>query len=122
MDPYELGILGERIAEKWMVRHGWAAIGHRFQNGHRDIDLVMIRGSTVAFVEVKTRTDAQFGDPISAVGYHKLRNLRRSMWVWIDRFGHSSWEYRIDVVSVLILSKHVKIRHVVNAYVFNGIG
>jgi putative endonuclease len=122
MDPYELGKLGERVAEKWMIKQGWAPLAHRFQNGHRDIDLVMIKNSTVVFVEVKTRADMSFGDPISAVNYYKLRNLRRSMWVWIDRFGHPSWEYRIDVISVLIHEKRAKIRHVVNAHVFGGIG
>jgi putative endonuclease len=122
MDPYELGKLGERVAERWMRREGYATLAHRFRNGHRDIDLVMRKGSTVVFVEVKTRTDLSFGDPISAVNYYKLRNLRRSIWVWIDRFGRPSWDYRIDVVSVLIREKRVSIRHVVNAYVFRGIG
>ena len=114
-----LGLLGERIAARWLRRRGWRVVQHRFQNGHRDLDLVVQRGKTVAFVEVKTRTDLSFGGPASAVDFYKLQQLRRSALVWMARFGRSGIEYRIDVVAVWITPELVKIFHVENAYVFH---
>jgi putative endonuclease len=114
-----LGLLGERIAAKWLRQRGWRVLEHRFQNGHRDLDLVVQRGKTVAFVEVKTRTDLSFGGPVSAVDFYKLQQLRRSALVWLARYGRSGMEYRIDVVAVWITGEAVKILHVENAYVFH---
>jgi len=117
-----LGLLGERIAARWLVQRGWRVLAHRFQNGHRDLDLVVQRGRTVAFVEVKTRTDLSFGGPASAVDFYKLQQLRRSALVWMARFGRSGMEYRIDVIAVLITPECVKIFHVENAHVFHHDG
>jgi putative endonuclease len=114
-----LGLLGERIAAKWLRQRGWRVLEHRFRNGHRDLDLVVERGRTVAFVEVKTRSDLDFGGPVSAVDFYKLQQLRRSALVWMARFGKPGIEYRIDVMAVWITDKQVKIRHVENAYVFH---
>jgi len=118
-DAQRLGLLGERIAARWLRKRGWRVVDHRFRNGHRDLDLVVQRGGTVAFVEVKTRTDLNFGGPASAVDFYKLQQLRRSALVWMARFGRSGIEYRIDVVAVWITPELVKIFHVENAYVFH---
>jgi putative endonuclease len=117
-----LGLLGERIAAKWLRRHGWRVLEHRFQNGHRDLDLVVQRAKTVAFIEVKTRTDLSFGGPVSAVDFYKLQQLRRSALIWMARYGRSGIEYRIDVIAVLITQNQAKILHVENAYVFHPDG
>ena len=49
------GELGERIAERWLRRQGWRVLQRRFRAGTRDIDLVVEREGTIAFVEVKAR-------------------------------------------------------------------
>jgi putative endonuclease len=121
-DAQDLGLLGERIAAKWLRARGWTILVHRFRNGHRDIDLVSRRDNTIAFVEVKTRSDLGFGGPVSAVDYDKLQQLRRSALVWMARNGRAEFEYRVDVIGVLIQSEQVKILHVENAYVFHGRG
>ena len=117
-----LGLLGERVAAKWLRQRGWRVLEHRFRNGHRDLDLIVQRGKTVAFVEVKTRSDLSFGGPVSAIDFYKLQQLRRSALVWMARYGRSGIEYRIDVVAVLITETQVKILHVENAYVFHSDG
>jgi putative endonuclease len=121
-DAQALGLLGERIAAKWLRRRGWRVLEHRFRSGHRDLDLVVQRGKTVAFVEVKTRTDLNFGGPVSAVDFLKLQQLRRSALVWMSRNGRTGIEYRVDVIAVWINGDEVKILHVENAHVFHSYG
>lgn len=116
----EFGRLGERIAERWLKRHGWRVVQRRFRNGHRDIDLVVERDGTVAFVEVKARRGSDFGGPIEAVNWSKQRELARSASVWIDRHGRPSDAYRFDVVGVLVEGERVRIRHVPNAFALRG--
>lgn len=111
-----IGRLGERVAARWLARHGWRVEAERFRSGHRDVDLIVRRGSDVAFVEVKTRRGLGFGDPAAAVGWRKRRELTRSALVWADRFGRPGDAYRFDVVAVLLLPGGVRVRHVENAF------
>jgi putative endonuclease len=110
------GELGERIAERWLRRRGWRVVQRRFRIGHRDIDLVVERDGTVAFVEVKARKGAEFGGPVQAVDHRKRRQLERSAMVWIDRHGQEAESYRFDVVGVLLNGAEVRVCHVENAF------
>jgi putative endonuclease len=111
-----LGESGERIAERWLQRHGWRIMQRRFRNGHRDIDLIAEKDDIVAFVEVKARSGADFGDPVEAVNWRKRRELTRSAHVWISRHGRSTDHYRFDVIGVLVGPDGARIRHVENAF------
>lgn len=112
----ELGLLGERIAARWLRRDGWQIVAHRFRSGHRDIDLIVRQGERIAFVEVKARRGVGFGSPVDAVHPRKRRELIRSAQVWIDRFGVSSYSYQFDVIGVLISEPSVRIRHIPHAF------
>ena len=91
-------------------------VQRRFRNGHRDIDLVMEREGTVAFVEVKARRGSEFGDPVEAVNWKKQKELTRSAHVWIDRHGRPAESYRFDVVGILVDGDRVRVRHVADAF------
>ena len=111
-----LGVLGERIAERWLRKHGYTILARRFKHGRRDIDLVAQRDQTVAFVEVKARKGVEFGDPVEAVHHRKQRELTRSARVWIDRHGRDGELYQFDVVGILVADERVQVKHVTNAF------
>jgi putative endonuclease len=111
-----LGRVGESIAARWLRRRGWRVVAERFRSGHRDVDLIVERAGTVAFVEVKTRRDTAFGDPVEAVSWRKRRELIRSAMVWADRFGPPGASYRFDVVGVVVVGRDARVRHVENAF------
>lgn len=113
------GELGERIAARWLERAGWRIIARRFRAGRRDIDLVVERDDIIAFVEVKARNGAEFGDPVEAVHRRKQRELTKSAQSWIDRHGRSGEAYRFDVVGILVTDGKVLIRHVPSAFQLN---
>jgi putative endonuclease len=118
----QMGIRGERVAEKWLAVHGWQIAERRFKNGHRDIDLVATRAErggeerVVAFVEVKTRATHSFGGPVSAVSWRKQRELVRSAKVWMSRFQRPGDTFRFDVIGVILGSQNVRVQHVENAF------
>lgn len=112
----ELGLLGERVAARWMMRSGWKVIAHRFRDGHRDIDLVMQLGNQIAFVEVKARSATAFGSPVEAVHVRKQRELARAARAWIRASRNSGQDYRFDVIGILVNGQNVRIRHVEAAF------
>lgn len=113
---HALGLLGERIAARWLRRQGWEVLAQRFRSGHRDIDLVVRHGNEVAFVEVKLRRGETFGSPVEAVHQRKRRELSRSARVWVERHGCAALSYRFDVFGVLMIGQTVRIRHIPNAF------
>lgn len=112
----DLGLLGERIAARWLCRNGWVVVAHRFRSGRRDIDLIVRREQLVAFVEVKARRGQRFGSPVEAVHFRKRRELGRSARIWVDRHGTPDLSYRFDVFGVLLIGQSVRVRHIPNAF------
>ena len=111
-----LGLLGERLAFRWLRAQGWTLVAHRFRTGHRDIDLIVRRDALVAFVEVKARRGEQFGPAVAAVGWRKRRELSISAAVWVDRHGHSGLSYRFDVIGVHFFGQEARIEYIEDAF------
>jgi len=95
-----LGLRGERIAIAFLTSCGWSVEAHRFKLGRHDLDLVVRKGRTVAFVEVKTRRSATCGSAVEAVSRRKQREIGRVASVWVLRQGREGDEYRFDVVAI----------------------
>jgi putative endonuclease len=67
-----------------------------------ELDLVVRRGRTVVFCEVKARTSAAFGSPAEAVTGAKQARLRRLATRWLREVGRPpAGVIRFDVASVL---------------------
>ena len=111
-----LGEPGEHVAEKWLEERGWTILDKHYRGMRNELDLVMRRENTVAFVEVKTRRDDSFGDPIAAVDRKKQRLLIRSAKAWIAKNGEPDLEYRFDVIGILVEHSGPQILHIENAF------
>jgi putative endonuclease len=95
-----LGLRGEQIAIAFLTSCGWSVEAHRFKLGRHDLDLVVRKGSTIAFVEVKTRRSSSCGTAVEAVGQRKQRDIARVASVWLLRYGRPNDEYRFDLVAI----------------------
>jgi putative endonuclease len=90
------------VALAYLTSCGWEIEAHRFRFGRHDVDLVVRRGSLVAFVEVKTRRSRACGAPLEAVGWQKRRALERTADYWRVRHGRRGDRYRFDFLAVLV--------------------
>jgi putative endonuclease len=69
--------------------------------GGYELDLVVRRGRTLAFVEVKSKSGERHGDPLEMVGPEKQRRIRRAAEAWLaanPRFA--GLEASFEVVAV----------------------
>ena len=75
------------------------------------MDLIVRRGRTVVFCEVKTRSSDRFGTGAESVLAAKQRRIRRLASRWLSELtpasGRSRVEVRFDVVS--ITAGHVEV-------------
>jgi len=71
----QLGIEGESIACGALERLGYSIIERNYRIRSGEIDIVANDTGTVVFVEVKTKTSGDFGDPVEEVTPQKMRQL-----------------------------------------------
>lgn len=99
-DPWDTGRQGEALAWAFLERRGWRLLGRNVRLGPLEIDLVIERDGTVAFVEVKTRRTTTPGGALEAIGPRKRADLVRAARTWARTRGQPGWGYRFDAVAV----------------------
>ncbi len=77
------GLRAEAIAALLMRLKGYRVLARRFVVSGGEIDLVVLRGQTIAFVEVKARDNLD--DAASAIVEAKRRRISRAARVWLAR-------------------------------------
>lgn len=98
---HDLGLCGERFAERLLRRDGWVILARNYRLGHKEIDLVARRGRLVAFVEVKTRVGQGFGHPLESITRAKRRDIERVARAWVSAHGRAGDLYRFDAIAIL---------------------
>ncbi len=107
-----VGRRAEWIAAALLTIKGYRVLARGFTVKGGEIDLVIRRGSTVAFVEVKARPGRD--EALLAVTETKRRRISRAAAVWLTRNPWAaSLDYRGD--AVLVVPKHWP-RHVTDAF------
>jgi putative endonuclease len=98
----DLGARGEELAAGWYAAQGYAVLDRNWRCRDGELDLVVSRGTTLVFCEVKTRTGDGFGLPAEAVDGRKQQRLRRLAAQWLAaRPARGGWpDLRFDVACV----------------------
>ena len=94
---YLRGRGAERVALVWLVAKGYRLLARRYSASGGEIDLIVRRGGTIAFVEVKARgtMEAALGSIDSA----KRRRFSRAARAWLARNpGYAGLTVRADAV------------------------
>ena len=91
----KLGSFGEKIARRYLRRHGYRIKAKNFVADDHEIDLIAEDKSTLVFVEVKTRTVGHESPneprPASSVDAKKQRGLIMAARAYTASF---SWVFR----------------------------
>ena len=94
------GIWGEELAAACLREKGYVILERDWHSKHRDIDIIAQQGDCIVFIEVKTRRNRDYGNPIQAVNYQKQGNLLRAINHYIHyRKFDNPW--RFDVITIV---------------------
>ncbi|MBS9534193.1 YraN family protein [Mycobacterium sp. M1] len=104
LTPAELGAFGEQVAVDHLIAQGFRILARNWRCRYGELDAVAVdpTGSTVVFVEVKTRSGDGFGGLAYAVTERKLRRLRRLAGLWLAGSATHAPHVRIDVIGVRV--------------------
>ena len=111
----ELGAAGERRAAWFYRLRGWTVVARNVRSRNGEIDLIVRRGRTLAFVEVKTRQSLTAGEGYDAVGIGKQQQLVSLAGVWLARHPHAG-EVRYDVLSLFWNGHRFRVTYLADAF------
>lgn len=95
------GAHGESAAAEFLHRNGYRVIQRNYRSKWGEIDIVCRRGSTVVFVEVKTKKGNLYGSPWEMVSSWKARQVQKMGETWCREYGWTGL-CRVDAVGVVL--------------------
>lgn len=107
----KLGEKGEKLAAKYLKRHGWKIIQKNYHTPFCEVDIIAKCGDVLSFCEVKTRLTDSFGSPSEAVTAAKQKLYIRAAHYYF-KTGEPDCTVRFDVIEVY----RGKINHIENAF------
>ena len=111
----QLGKFGEKIAANYLKHKGYQVVTQNFYTREGEIDLICEKDKVVIFVEVKTRTNLNFGWPEEDVTDEKLEKIASACEKYLMENKIKS-EWQIDIISIVINrdAQKAKINHFQN--------
>ncbi len=96
---------GERAAWHLYRSRGYRLVARNWRSRLGELDLVVARGETLVFCEVKARASSALGGPFEAVTSEKRRKVRSLAEAFLATVPIRAGGYRFDVASVLVGEK-----------------
>ncbi|MBM3968262.1 MAG: YraN family protein [Planctomycetes bacterium] len=113
------GNRGERAAARFLRRQGLRIVERNYSTPLGEIDIVALDGTTIVFVEVKTRSSLVAGRPEEAVTPDKQKKLTKMALVYLKKHKLLEHSARFDVVAIVWSDgarEPDEIRHLRNAF------
>jgi len=103
----KIGIKGEQIAKDYLLNKGYIILHGNWRSGKKEIDIIALKNNVLVIVEIKTRTNFDFGFPEEAVNRKKQSFLKSAAAVFIDA-NPQYLQIQFDIVSILLDGDNVK--------------
>ncbi len=116
----DFGKEGEELAVQLLVSKGYEIIIRNYRYKDKgEIDIIAKDPGTgyTVFVEVKSKTNLQFGEPEYSITKNKIRQIKRMAAAYLFEKEITELSCRFDVVTVLRRSRQSPlINHYLNAF------
>jgi putative endonuclease len=108
MKRIAFGRFGEDIAEKFLKDKGIKIIDRNVRTPFGEIDIIGEENEKIYFVEVKTRSNTNFGLPIEAVNKRKKAHMVNSAMFYLR--GREK-DFEIGVISILFNGENFNVEY-----------
>ena len=115
----EIGVFGENAAVDLLKNKGFRILERNWKMGHLEVDIIAEDKTTIAFVEVKTRTSVFGKRPEEFVDKDKRHHMVSAANVYI-KTKRSTKAPRFDVIGILTdkdKSQILEIEHYEGAFI-----
>jgi putative endonuclease len=94
------GDAAESHAWHWLIQQGLRPVKRNYRCRLGEIDLILLDGDTLAFVEVRRRKNQTFGGAAQSVTYHKQQKIiKTAQHFLMSHPNYQSLAARFDVIA-----------------------
>ncbi len=112
-----IGLLGEELALAHLTSHGLILITRNYRAKVGELDLVMLDGKILVFVEVRCRSSQQYGGPAASITWEKQRRLvRAAEHLLMKRADLRTYPARFDVIAITTGEPETKLDWIKSAF------
>jgi putative endonuclease len=110
-----IGNEGEDIAAVWLQQHGYTILERNYRVRYGEVDLIVRKEDTIAFVEVKRRLKHYFelSDVITRAKQKKIGRAARCYMVMHENL---SFSYRFDVALIEGEGDTIRVTYIEHAF------
>lgn len=91
---------GEEIARCFLEDLGMKTLEENWHCRFGELDLIMMEGDELVFVEVKTRRSNQVGFPEEMIDRGKIKRLKTSAEQYIEQHDKQEIFWRFDIIAI----------------------
>lgn len=96
------GAKGEDIAVNYLLDRGYDLIEKNFRSKFGEIDIVVKKDRKIYFVEVKTRSNVNHGEPYESITPKKIRQLKKASIYYLLCNDYRNYKQSIAIMSIVI--------------------
>lgn len=113
----QLGYKAERAALQHLLTNGLVLISKNFSCRLGEIDLIMQDNDQLVFIEVRLRSNHNFGDGFASVTYSKQKKIIRTARHYLaNKTYYANVSCRFDVVSVSLVKGNYCLDWITDAF------
>ena len=116
-DHNDLGKLGEELAVEFLEKNGYSILETNWTFQKAEVDIIAKKENILAVVEVKTRSNIDFGLPQDFVKPKKIQLLVKAINEYVIS-NDLEVEVRFDIIALHREGKEFKIEHLEDAFFY----
>ena len=122
-DSQKIGLLGEDVACKFLMKHGFSVLERNYTKKWGEIDIIATKSGKYYFVEVKSKqvetidlVTHETSRPEDNMHAWKLKRLARTVQTYLihNRIGNTPWQFDLLVVYLDTENRKARVRVVEN--------
>ena len=111
----ELGKKGEKAAANFLQNEGYKVVIQNWTMLRHEIDIIAEDDEFIVFVEVKTRTSRQWGNPEDFIGRAKIKRIVEAADLYLQ-LNDIDKPARFDIIASVWNGETFEIEHIDDAF------
>ena len=109
------GKLGEDKAASFLTEKGYEIVERNYRYKKSEVDIICKKENLLVFVEVKTRSNKNFGEPETFVSHSQQKAILRAAEEYMLQTNWPS-DIRFDIIAIVINKDFEELTHLKDAF------
>ena len=111
----DLGSEGEKKAVDYLKSKGYTILKTNFRYIKNEVDIIAQFQNQLIAIEVKTRSNRDFGDPQDFVKPQQIKSIVTAVDAFMDQ-RNIDLEVRFDIIAIVVINTIFEIEHIEDAF------